>query len=172
MVYKDFMKQKFKSRFFIWTLAGGVIACLTVVISAFTIYPELREILPKNLWSVCIFFGGPGLIAGFSIRHFSKHWFSSISGFVGIILGVLWHLHLSELSAQIANAHYASPLKILTSVSMVDGFFLTHWLINVEYKVLLCGGVLGGLVGLAMLLSPVLISILGTSVTNNIMKRY
>lgn len=164
------MKKKFKSGL-LWALAGCVAACLTVVMLAFTIYPGLQEALPANFWSACIFFGGPGLIAGFLIRRFSKNWFSSIAGFAGIIPGVLWHLHLSGLSAQIANAHYTSPGMILTSVFMTDGFFLMRWLINIEYRVLLCGGVLGGLIGLAMLLSPALISILVTSVANNIMKQ-
>lgn len=165
------MIQKFKLRFFIWTLAGGVTACLTVFISAFTIYPGLQEVLPENFWSACIFFGGPGLIAGFLIKRFSKHWLSNVSGFAGIIFGVLWHLHLSELSANIANTHYDTSSYILASISRTDGFFLTRWLVNVEYRILLCREVLVVLVGLGMLLSPVFISILGTFMTNNIMKK-
>ncbi len=163
------MKQKFKSRL-LWVLAGGVVVCFTVIISAFTIYPGLQEVLPTNLWSACIFFGAPGLIAGYLIGRFSKHWFSSVSGFVGIILGVLWHLHLSELSAQLANTHYDSASQILTLVTRVDGFFITRWVVNIEYRVLLFTGVLGFLVGLTMLLSPVLISILGIYVADNIIK--
>ena len=164
------MNKKFKSKLLIWTSAGGVTACFTVFISAFTIYPGLQEVLPENFLSACIFFGGPGLIAGFLIRRFSKHWLSSVSGFAGVILGVLWHLHLSELSANIANTHYDTYSYMLSSISMADGFFLTRWIVNFEYRVLLCKGALGILVGLGMLLSPVFMSILGTFMTNNIMK--
>ena len=165
------MKQKSKSRFFLWALAGFVVGCLTVVVAAFTIFPGLQEVLPQYFLSACIFFGGPGLIAGLFIKRFSKHWFSSIAGFVGIILGVLWHLHLSELSANIANRHYDPASQILASVTRVGGFFLTRWIVNIEYRALLFTGVLGFLVGLTMLLSPVLISILGTYAANNIMKQ-
>lgn len=164
--------KKTKSEFFLWALAGSAVACLTAVaISAFTIYPELQEIFPQNLWPVCAFFGGPGLIAGFLVKRFSKHRLSSVAGFIGIILGVLWHLHLSELSAQIANAHYDSASEILASVTRVGGFFLTRWIVNIEYKVLLFEGVLGVAIGLTMLLSPVFISILGVYSANNITKK-
>lgn len=164
------MKQKSKSGFFPWALAGFAASCFAVAISAFTIYPGLQEVLPEHLLSACVFFGGPSLIAGALIKRFSKHWFSVIAGFVGIILGVLWHLHLSELSANIANTHYDTSSYMLSSISIADGFFLTRWIVNVEYRVLLCKGVLGVLVGLGMLLSPVFISIMGTFMTNNIMK--
>lgn len=156
---------------FVWALAGAAVACLTVAISALTIYSGLQEVFPQQLWSVCVFFGGPGLIAGALIKRSSKHLLSAIAGFLGIVLGVLWHLHLGELSAQIANAHYDSTQEILSSVSRLDGFFLTRWLINLEYKALLLGGVPGIAVGLTMLFSSVLTSILGTYAANNLVKK-
>ena len=161
------MKAESKSNLFLYAIAGGLTGCLAVVVSAFTIYPGLQEILLDNMFVFCIFMGGPGLVAGLLVGRFSKHHVSKVLGLSGIVLGVLWHLHLSGLSAQVANAsHYGSGT--LTSVYRVDGFFLTRWITNIEYAVLINGGVSTGLVMLAL---PVLLGILGTYVGNRVVKQ-
>lgn len=143
------MQRQPRSRHLLHAIAGGATGIVAVIASAFTIYPGLRDILFVNILVFCIVMGGPGLLAGFLIGRLSSHRSSRILGFGGIVVGVLWHLHLSGLSAQIANASHGGS-GVLTSVSRVDGFFLTRWLVNLEYAALLHGGILTGLVMLAL----------------------
>ncbi len=151
------INRRSRSSYLAYAIAGGIAGCLSVVASAVTIYPGLRDILLDNLLVFSLFMGGPGLLGGLLIARLARHVPSKILGFAGIVLGVLWHLHLSGLSAQIANAsHYGSGA--LTSVQRLDGFFLTRWLVNLEYAALLRGGVLTGLLMLAL---PVILGLVG-----------
>lgn len=151
---------------FLYAGGGSFAGCLAVVVSTFTIYPGLRVILFGNILVFCLAMGGPALIGGLLVGRFSKKFLSVILGFGGIVLGVLWHIHLSFLSAHVANAsHFGSGS--LTSVSRLEGFFLTRWLINMEYAALIYGGFLTGLI---MLLLPAFLGILGTYIGNMVIK--
>ena len=151
------MKRRSKSSYLLYAIVGGIVGCLSVIASAFTIFPGLRDILLDNLLVFFLVMGAPGLVAGLLIARLARQVASRILGLGGIVAGVFWHLHLSGLSPQIANAsHYGSGA--LASVSRVDGFFLTRWLVNLEYAALLHGGVLTGLIMLAL---PVILGVVG-----------
>jgi hypothetical protein len=151
------MQRRSRVHYALNAIVGGALGCSVVVASAFSVYPGIRDVLITSFPVFRIFMGGPGLVGGLLIARLARHRWAEIFGFGGIILGVFWHLHLSGLSAQIANASHMGSGG-LTSVSRLDGFFLTRWFVNLEYAALLHGGLFTGLL---MLTLPMILGLLG-----------
>lgn len=83
----------------LYVLSGVIFTCVVALLASFTIYPGLRD---SFVWpNILVVFGGnfaiPGAIAGGLIKLLSRNLADRISGFLGIVLGVLWQLHLAFL---------------------------------------------------------------------------
>jgi hypothetical protein len=87
------MNRRSKLSYLLYAIVGGIVGCLSVIASAFTIYPGLRDILLDNLLVFIVVMGAPGLAAGLLIARLARQVSSSILGFGGIVVGVFWHLH-------------------------------------------------------------------------------
>lgn len=88
-----------KKSIILYVVSSAIFTCAVALLASVTVYPGLRD---SFFWpNILVVFGGnfaiPGAIAGGLIKLLSRNLAARISGFLGIVLGVLWQLHLAFL---------------------------------------------------------------------------
>ncbi|MGR3302190.1 MAG: hypothetical protein ACUZ8I_06770 [Candidatus Scalindua sp.] len=109
----------------------------------------------------------PALIAGGAIAKFAKSRGSAITGYLGIIFGCWWNIHLSFLLASITRGQITGQGG-LVDVERLSGFFISRFLINTEYFLLIHGG---QIVGWVVSFLPLLCSVIVVWLANSVLKR-
>jgi len=93
---------------------------------------------------------------------------SILAGFFGIAIGCWWCIHLSGLDADVANAS-AQSHGSLVSYHIDSGAPPFRWFVNIEYSLLVHGGVVAGI---TMFLLPAICGFAAMLTLNYWQKRF
>lgn len=146
----------------LYALSGAIVACVVALLASVTVYPGLRD---SFYWpNIPVFFGFnfaiPGAVAGSLIKSLSKNLAARVSGFLGIILGVLWQL---QLGFMLIVEEYNEELGTLVLRKSTAGNTIMRLLEDFGSCLHQHSGVLGDIF---VIFLPVLLALLGIAIAN------
>jgi hypothetical protein len=146
---------------------GFLIALLSIVLTGLLINPFWLDFnSPVNIllgWPLVI--GLPGSIAGLLVARSAGSRGIRIAGLLGISLGVIWGLHLTDLDNRIEGARQFAPPGMVVGEMKREGNPVLSTIVNAESWAILHGGVVADVVILAL---PVLVGLLGVAVAKKV----